>query len=105
MPFEMRELQGSVFFNDRKSKPSHPDYQGKVLVEGKTYRIAGWVKATQAGSRFLSLKLTLEEPKEAAAARQDDFLKPAGNAAKSAPAKPDFDDPLPDFSKDSDIPF
>jgi hypothetical protein len=94
----MRELQGSVFFNDRKSKPSHPDYQGSVLVEGKKYRIAAWVKATKTGSRFLSLQLTLEEAK----AQQDDFLKLADPApAKSTPAGVD-----PEFNDDpSGVPF
>jgi uncharacterized protein (DUF736 family) len=102
MSFEHKELCGSIFFSDRKTKANSPDYQGRVVVEGKTYRIAGWVKATQSGSRFLSLKLTPDEPKAEPAARQDDFLKPAGKAtAKNAPAGVD-----PEFNDDpSGVPF
>ena len=50
--FETKELTGSLFKNERKEKPSHPDYQGKALIAGKTYYISGWVKEGKAGKYF-----------------------------------------------------
>ena len=32
---------GALFKNDRKEKPSHPDYRGNAMIKGKKF----WVKA------------------------------------------------------------
>lgn len=62
--YELKEKNGTLFSNDRKEKDNQPDYKGKVLIEGKTYEIAGWKKTSQAsGKNFLSLKLTEKEGK------------------------------------------
>ena len=34
MTYEMREGQGSLFANDRKSEEWHPEFRGKVLLPG-----------------------------------------------------------------------
>jgi hypothetical protein len=46
---------GTFFVNDRKDKPNHPDYSGKINVEGKEYYLKGWKKTAKSGTNFLSL--------------------------------------------------
>ena len=44
---------GAIFKNDKKTKDTHPDYRGKVNVNGKEMEIALWVKQGKNGS-FMS---------------------------------------------------
>lgn len=59
--FEHRELSGSMFKNDKKTQPNHPDYRGDCKVEGRLYWMSGWIKETKAGAKFLSVSLTLKD--------------------------------------------
>lgn len=55
-----------VLFRD-KDKPEgskKPDYTGKLNVAGKDFRIAGWIKESKSGMKFLSISIS--EPKPAA---------------------------------------
>ena len=74
MAFEQRELSGSMFKNDKKSLPNHPDYRGDCKVDGKLYWMSGWIKETKAGAKFLSISLTPkdEQTKPAAPTGFDD---------------------------------
>jgi hypothetical protein len=62
------ELKGSLFKNTRKTEPKQPDYTGIVQVDGKKYRMAGWLKeagpqSKNPGLKFMSISLTKEEEK------------------------------------------
>jgi hypothetical protein len=46
---------GTFFINDRKEKETHPDYNGKINVEGKEYYLKGWKKTAKSGLTFMSL--------------------------------------------------
>lgn len=46
---------GTFFVNDRKAKETHPDYNGKINVEGKEYYLKGWKKTAKSGLNFMSL--------------------------------------------------
>lgn len=54
MAFEPRNNSGSLWRNDRKEKPTHPDHSGQVMVDGKEYWISAWVKES-GGKKFFSL--------------------------------------------------
>lgn len=54
--FEQKEGQGSLF-KDEKKTGSQPDYRGSVKIKGETYKLAGWVKDSKTGKKFLSLKI------------------------------------------------
>ena len=68
---------GTFFVKDRKEKPNHPDYRGKINVEGKEYYLKGWKKTAKSGTNFLSLALN---PVDAAGATSS-----TGPKAASAP--------------------
>ena len=66
--------------NDRKEKPNHPDYSGKINVEGKEFYLKGWKKTAKTGTNFLSLAVNpvdgasaprTEQPKAATAPTND----------------------------------
>ena len=44
---------GAIFKNTNKKADNHPDYKGKVNVNGKEMEVALWVKQGKAGS-FMS---------------------------------------------------
>ncbi len=43
---------GAIFKNDKKTKDTHPDYRGKVNVNGKEMEVALWIKEGKAGKFF-----------------------------------------------------
>ena len=71
-----RDMTGSLSRNERKEKPSHSDYTGSILIEGRKYWLSGWVKQGNGGKKFLSLSARLAEEtaerKPAPAAVDDD---------------------------------
>lgn len=55
MAFEQRDNSGSLFKNDRKQQPAHPDYTGKGVVNGKEVYISAWVKTAKSGVPYFSI--------------------------------------------------
>lgn len=47
---------GVLFINDRKESERHPDWKGKVNIDGTEYWLSGWKKQGQKGP-FLSLSV------------------------------------------------
>ncbi len=84
MAFEQRELQGSLFKNERKEKDTHADYQGSCLIDGTEYWISAWIKKGKV--TFMSLAFKAKDRQEA---RKPDN-QPARHAA------PDEDIPFAD---------
>ena len=35
---------GALFKNDKKEKPSHPDYQGDCTIRGRKFWMSAWIK-------------------------------------------------------------
>ena len=55
---------GALFTNKNRKEEKHPNYTGKLNVNGKEYQISGWIKETKNGEQFLSLKLSEPFKKE-----------------------------------------
>jgi uncharacterized protein (DUF736 family) len=54
--------RGVLFVQKDKKTEQHPDFTGKLDVEGKEYRIAGWKRVSKNGANFLSI--SIEEPRQ-----------------------------------------
>jgi hypothetical protein len=44
MAYEIRELSGSLFKNEKKTEEKHPQMQGSCLIEGVEYWVSAWTK-------------------------------------------------------------
>lgn len=91
--------RGVLFKNDRKTKDTHPDYQGSIDVDGEEFWLSAWIKDGRKG-KFMSLSIKPKEEQQEAA--------PAPAQRRAAPPPPrqsgggggrGFDD------IDDDIPF
>jgi uncharacterized protein (DUF736 family) len=51
------EGKGALFREREKKSEKSPDYTGRVQINGTKYRLAGWVRESKAGQRFLSLAI------------------------------------------------
>jgi len=51
---ETRNNTGAIFKNDNKKAENHPDYKGKVNVNGKDMEVALWMKTSAKGVKFFS---------------------------------------------------
>jgi len=51
---EQKNNTGAIFKNDNKKAENHPDYKGKVLVNGKDMEIALWLNTSAKGVTYFS---------------------------------------------------
>jgi len=55
--------KGVLFRDAEKAEGSKkPDYTGKLNVNGKDYRLAGWLREAKTGTKFLSLSISEPKP-------------------------------------------
>jgi hypothetical protein len=54
---------GALFKNDKKEKPSHPDYRGDCTVKGRKFWLSAWIKEGQKG-KYMSLTFRQAEDTE-----------------------------------------
>ena len=73
MAFQQRDMTGALFRNEKKgSNERAPGYSGTALIDGREYRIAGWVKEGRNGGRFFSLAFTAKDDQREHASSDDD---------------------------------
>ena len=52
------ENKGVLFKNDKKEKETHPDYTGKINIEGVDHYLSCWVnKSEKTGKNYMSLSI------------------------------------------------
>lgn len=54
--------RGTLGKNLHKTKDTHPEYSGKLNIDGREYWLSGWVKEGPKG-KFFSLSVRPKEPK------------------------------------------
>ena len=64
-------------YKNRKDKPTQPDYSGNATIDGKKYRLAGWINKSKAGGNYLRILIT-ETPAQ-------DLNSPAAQGAMPMP--------------------
>lgn len=58
MAQETRANSGFLARNDKGDNPNRPDWTGKLDIDGTgERRVAGWVKTSKAGNKYLSLSI------------------------------------------------
>jgi hypothetical protein len=62
MAYEIRELSGSLFKNEKKTEEKHPQMQGSCLIEGIEYWVSAWTKEGAKG-RWQSLAFKRKDAK------------------------------------------
>lgn len=83
MAFELREGKGTLHrVMDKEGVDSRPDYEGKLHLDGKIYRLAGWINVSKNGDKWLSLNCELPRPK---AALEKPPAKPAIDPGEDLP--------------------
>ena len=90
MAFELNDMSGSLWVNDRKTKDNQPSHQGSIKIDGVEYWMSAWVKKTNTGKKFFSMAFT----------KKDD--QPSGttsNPNRNSQPKSGMDD------FDEDVPF
>jgi hypothetical protein len=50
MAYEYKEGRGMLFVNTDKKTDKHPDRNGSFKLDGKLYRISGWIQKDDAGA-------------------------------------------------------
>jgi hypothetical protein len=77
--------RGVLFKNDRKETDNHPDYTGKIDIDGTEYFLSAWIKEGKKG-KFMSLSRGKPVNEVVAQAKpQQGYSQPAS----------DFDDSIP----------
>lgn len=54
-----KDMKGYLYPNTNKNKPTQPDYTGKVLIEGKEYKLSAWENVAQDNKKYLSISVSL----------------------------------------------
>lgn len=50
---------GALFRNEKRATEQHPEYTGKITIEGVEYYLSAWVNTMQStGQKYMSLKAT-----------------------------------------------
>ncbi len=84
MPFEHRDMSGSIFKNDRREKETHPHYTGSCKINGQEFWISAWIKEATGKSKGKWMSFAFK-PKEGS----------GGHTAGMDASLDDFDDDIP----------
>ena len=77
---------GALFRNDKRETEKHPEYTGKITIEGREFYLSAWVNEMQNGQKYFAIKAT---PKAATV--------PATTTAPAQPQTSTIADPVDDL--------
>ena len=87
-----KENSAMVFENDRKERPTHPDYTGRANIKGTQFYVSMWEKPGRNGP-YYSLSFRPVEDEDGAQRERPQFGRPSGSEAKTQGK--DFNDEIP----------
>ncbi len=65
MPEYDNSMKGVLFLEESPESDRHPNYTGHVELEGgQKFRLAGWKRVAASGKKYLSLAVSVDQPKE-----------------------------------------
>ena len=77
---ETKLNSGAIFKNEKKTAETHPDYRGKINVDGVEKEISLWLKTATSGIKYFSV--SIKEP----------WIKPEGVTNNVNNSKDDNED-------------
>lgn len=86
MSYEIREMSGSLFKNDKKTADNHPSARGSCKINGVEYWVDAWTKTDKNGNKWQSLAF---KPKEARQAPKSQTSTPS-RATVGGGSDPDY---------------
>lgn len=57
MEKQQTNKKGFLFKNDNKKNENHPDYNGKIHINGKDYYLSSWINTAKSGSKYMSVTI------------------------------------------------
>lgn len=57
MAYELKDGQGSLWPNKKRTKDTSPNSTGQIKINGRIYLLSGWAKETKNGVRWVSLSV------------------------------------------------
>lgn len=73
--------RGALFRNDDKQSETHPDYKGKLNVDGVEFFLDAWLKTAASGVKFMSVSVKRKNKQPEPVPERE--MPPAKPAAKS----------------------
>jgi len=67
--YELRNGQGSIFKNDKKGNDKAPDYRGNGMIHDKEVSFALWLKESDKGLKYFSVKIEDKEQSQETSAK------------------------------------
>ena len=77
--FKHKNMTGSLLDNNFKERDNQPDMTGKLVIDEKTYQVAGWKNQTKNGGEYIKISVSDDEPQR----RQDSQSYQAEKSYKS----------------------
>lgn len=75
--FEHKQNRGSIWDNDHKTTPKHPDFQGQANIDGVMYWVSGWTEMKN-NKRMMSLSFKRQDERPQEPRRQSETPVPRG---------------------------
>lgn len=65
MAYTQKDMEGSLFKNDKRDKDTHPHMQGSCTIDGVKYWISAWTNGGEGGKdRWQGLKFKRADEKQ-----------------------------------------
>lgn len=84
--------RGALFKNNERASDNHPDYRGRINVDGVEYWLSAWLRTSKAGDKYMSLSV---QPKDTAQAAPQLPSKQAESRVATYGDLGGADDPIP----------
>lgn len=89
MSQETKINSGAIFKNEKKKEEKHPDYQGKINVDGVDKDISLWLKEAKSGIKYFSVSIRPPYVKDGSNSVQN------GSSSNQSSSKINSEDDLP----------
>lgn len=97
--------KGAIWGNDRKEKPTQPDFKGSIKVDGKEFWLSAWKRGPDANPNAPALKLSVTPKDDATLRNQQITGQSSGYPDQWQKNQKPVSQPQPTPNVDDEIPF